>query len=64
MTLFELGTAYSANEQHGKGLILAREFLDRTRKAGNSLPVKVRETTPRAKKLFDSLSERVKFLSP
>ncbi len=64
LTLFELATAYSAYEEHEKGLTLAREFLDRTRKAGNSLPVKVRETTPRAKKLFDSLSERVKFVSP
>jgi hypothetical protein len=64
LTLFELATAYSAGEQHEKGLTLAREFLDRTRMAGDSLPVKVRETTPRAKKLFDSLSERVKLVSP
>ncbi len=64
LTLFELASAYSKDEQHLKGLTLAREFLDRTRKAGDSLPVKVRETTPRAKKLFESLSESVKIVSP
>ena len=64
MTLFELASAYSAAEQPEKGLTLAREFLDRTRQAGDSLPLKVRETIPRATKLWESLAERVKFVSP
>ncbi len=64
MTLFELASAYSAKDQHEKGLTLVREFRDRTQRAADSLPAKVRETIPQARKLFESLSERVKFLSP
>jgi eukaryotic-like serine/threonine-protein kinase len=64
LTLFELASAYSADQQYGKGLTLVREFLDRTRKEGDSLPLKVRETIPRAGELWESLAERVKFVSP
>ena len=55
MSLFELASAYSAAKQPEKGARLAREFLDRTEQGGDSLPVKVRETIPRATKLWESL---------
>ena len=49
MTLFRACQClYSANDQHEKGLSLVREFRTRTQKATLSLPVKVRETIPRA----------------
>ncbi len=64
LTVFELAGVYAADERPEKGLTLVREFLDRTRQAGDSLPVKVRETIPRAAKLCESLAERLKFLSP
>ena len=64
MTLLETASAYAIDQQPRKGLALAREFLDRTAQAGDSLAVKVRETIPRARKLCETLAERVKSMSP
>jgi eukaryotic-like serine/threonine-protein kinase len=64
ISLFELANAYSAAKQSEKGARLAREFLERVEKLGASLPVKVRDTIPRARKLCEMRVETLKFVSP
>jgi serine/threonine protein kinase len=64
ISLFDLASAYSVAQQPGKALPLARQFLERVEKLGASLPVKVRDTIPRARKLCEMRLETHEFVSP
>ena len=64
LSLIDLANSYWAAKQPDKGARLAREFLDRTKHGGDSLPAKVRETIPRATKLWKSFVETIIFVSP
>jgi eukaryotic-like serine/threonine-protein kinase len=64
VSLFDLANAYSVARQPEKAAGLARLFLERVEKLGASLPVKVRDTIPRARKLCEIHVETLKFVSP
>jgi eukaryotic-like serine/threonine-protein kinase len=63
-SLFELANAYCVAEQPEKGARLARLFLEHAERLGASLPVKLRDAIPRARKLCEMRPETFPFVSP
>jgi eukaryotic-like serine/threonine-protein kinase len=64
ISLIDLANAYSVAKQPEKGAGLARLFLEHVEKLGASLPVKVKDTIPRARKLCEIRLETLRFVSP
>jgi len=58
MTTFELAKAYLAADQPSKAIPLVGDFLERTARIEDRLPVKVRDVIPQAKKLWETLTVR------